>query len=127
MLFRKIESDFAWRDYVVLRMLRRWVASRSAHLRPLPGLIDLCEELGQPLDLAIALDSLFQLTESSLNRELRAECCCCPDILPDEMAVLALVAAAPDPLSGPASAAIPHGLPGVLCWAAATVRAVVEG
>lgn len=125
MLIGKIEPDLAWRDFVVLRMLRRWVAAKAAQRRPLPSLMSLATELHQPFEIAVALDSLFQLTEGCLDRELRAECCCCRELVADERAVLALIATAPPPFAGQASPAIPHGLPGVLCWAVATVRAAL--
>lgn len=125
MLFGRIESDLAWCDFVVLRMLRRWVAARTAQIRPLPSLVALAHELDLSFEVAVGLDSLFQLTEDCLGRELRAECCCCPELLPDERAILALMTTAPAPLGVRTSPVIPHGLPGALCWAVATVRSAL--
>ena len=118
----RIEPDLGWNEFVVVRMLRRWVAAREADTHPLPSLVRLAGEIGQRPDVAITLHSLFQLTEGCLDRRLVAECCCGKAIGPDESAILRLIDAAPD--CGPAFTTrdIPHGLPGALCWAAASAR-----
>lgn len=125
MLLGKIDPELSWCDFVVLRMLRRWVAARTALVRPLPSLVSLAAELDIPFEVAVGLDSLFELTESCLGRKLQAECCCCRELVPDERAILALMATAPAPLGTRTSPVIPHGLPGVLCWAVATVRSAL--
>ena len=125
MLLGRIETDLAWCDFVVLRMLRRWVAARTAQVPPLPSLVGLAAELDLSFEAAVGLDSLFTLTENCLGRALQAECCCCRELVADERAILALMATAPPPLGARTSALIPHGLPGVLCWAVATVRSAL--
>ena len=118
MLQTPIEPRLAWSEYVVVRLLRRWTAVRATGGRALPNLVALANELGEGPEAAVALHSLFQITESCLGRPLEAECCCSRDLSSDEGAILKLIASAPlqSPLS--ASREIPHGLPGVLCWAA---------
>lgn len=121
MYLGRVEVTLDWGDLVAVRLLRRWVAARSAAEPPFPALMVLAHELDCPAELAVAMGSLFQLTEGCLGRPLDAECCCSRTIGEDERAVLLMVAAAPDP-DGSASEAIPHGLPGALAWAAVTVR-----
>ena len=122
MEFGRIESGLAWGDFVVLRLLRRWVASRTLAEKALPSLIELAGELGEPPEAAISLHSLFQLTEGCLGRPLRAECCCSRSLAPDERAILALLAAAPSAGTATGSPDIPHGLTGALCWAVNSAR-----
>lgn len=118
MQFGRIESSLAWHEFIVLRMFRRWVAARDAELQPLPNLVEFARQIEQPFEVAVALDSVFQLTESCLGRPLVAECCCSREIVADERAILMLIASAPSGVSaGQSSRTIPHGLPGALCWA----------
>ena len=119
---RRKRNPLAWSEFVIVRLLRRWAAGRASDENPLPGLVGLARTVGEPAEVAIALHSLFQLTESCLARPLEAECCCSPVLSPDERAVLALIAAAPVARPPVSSPEIPHGLPGALLWAAATVR-----
>lgn len=122
MQIARIESDLPWTDFLVLRLLRRWAASRSLGEQSLPNLVELALELGEGAETAVSLHSLFQLTEGCLGRPLKAECCCSRSLAADERAMLALIGAAPatGPFAG--SAQIPHGLPGALCWAVASAR-----
>lgn len=121
----RIGRRLDWEDLVIVRLLRRWVAAQEAKENPLPSLVELARELKQPAQVAVALHSLFQLTESCLGRRIKAECCCSGDIGPDERAILLMVAAAPAPRSSLVSRDIPHGLPGALSWAATSVRRVL--
>jgi hypothetical protein len=120
--FGRIEFGLAWSDYVVLRLLRRWVASRTMAEKALPSLIELAGELGEQPEAAISLHSVFQLTESCLGRPLDGECCCSRSLAPDERAILALVAAAPPTGTAAASSDVPHGLTGALAWAVMSAR-----
>ena len=122
MEFGRIELGLAWSDYVVLRLLRRWVASRAMAESALPSLIDLAAELGEEPEVAICLHSVFQLTEGCLGRPLRGECCCSRAMTADERAILALLAAAPS--AGPATGSpdMPHGLTAALAWAVTSAR-----
>jgi hypothetical protein len=121
MPIESVEGRYAWCQFVVVRLLRRWAASRTTVEASLPGLVELAAELGQPPQLAIALHSLFQLTENCLGRPLSAECCCAPKTSADERAVLRLLAAA-DHKPPNSDFQIPHGLPGALVWAVQAVR-----
>ena len=108
-------------DYRVVRMLRRWAAEREAGGMQLPSLVQFGQSLGLDPQAAIALASMFQLTEHCLGRPLEPECCCSQRLTRDERAVLLMIATAASrpPL---ALASMPHGLPGALSWAVESVR-----
>jgi len=116
-----------WRDFIVVRLLRRWSAEGTAGNNQLPSLVCLAGELGVQAQTAVAVASLLQLTEACLGRPLEAECCCSPALSRDEQAVLMLLDAAPSLRPGKASISIPHGLPAALLWAAASVRQLLPG
>jgi hypothetical protein len=118
MLLVPIVPRLAWSEFVVIRLLRRWTAVRATEGKALPSMVALAKEMGEGPEVAVALHSLFQLTESCLGRPLRAECCCSRELSSDEAAVLRLIAAAPSRSPANGSSAIPHGLPGALSWAA---------
>jgi hypothetical protein len=125
MLIERIMAERSWSEFIVIRMFRRWAAARDAERSPVASLVELATGLGESAVLAVAFDSLFQLTEACLGRHLLAECCCSPALSPDERALLLMIAAAPAP-GGPATcAAIPHGLPGALAWAAASLKSLL--
>lgn len=111
-LHARIHPHLAWSDFVILRLFRRFAASRDLNENPMPPMVTLAAEIGTTAQAAIALFSLFQLSEATLGRPLVAECCCSRDLSPDERAIIAMFAA-----GQPTSWAIPHGLPGALCWA----------
>jgi hypothetical protein len=91
----------------------------------LPSLVRLGGELGVEPQVAIAIASLFELTEHCLGRALRAECCCSPCLGGDERAVLLMVeAAAERPPRSPH--AIAHGLPAALHWAIESVGRLLD-
>ena len=46
-----------------LRLLRRWAAARMSGAAALPSLVTLSQQIGVPAEAAIALASVFQLTE----------------------------------------------------------------
>jgi hypothetical protein len=123
MLIERIIGERSWSEFIVIRTLRRWTAARDAERNPVASLVELATGLGESPMLAVAFDSLFQLTEACLGRQLLAECCCSPSLSPDERALLLLVAAAPAPGEAPAS--IPHGLPGALSWAATSLKSLL--
>lgn len=122
MLMAKIDASAHWRHFLVVRLLRRWGAEGAAGGAQLPSLVGLASELGERPETAIAVASLFQLTESCLGRPLRAECCCSHELGGDEQAILLLLDAASGLAPGRSTAAIPHGLPAALAWAAKSVR-----
>lgn len=118
----RIEPELGWRGFIAVRLLRRWTAAREAEQSPLANLVELAAGMGLSPHVAVALASLFQLTESCLGRQLRTECCCNLSVRADERAVVTMIAAAPAPQLPSASREIPHGLPGALAWAAFSVR-----
>ena len=125
MLMERIPSRLDWTRSVTVRLLRRWAAARDAEQPPLPSMVRLAGDLGMGPQVAVALASMFQLTEACLGRPLVAECCCSTETGPDEQALLMMLAVAPEPGQPGATSAIPHGLPGALAWAIASVRRLV--
>src|SRR3990170_7336872 len=120
MLMTPIASSQRHR-FILVRLMRRWGAERAIGGAPLPSLVRLGGELGVEAPTAVAIASLFELTEHCLGRALRAECCCSPRLGGDERAVLLMVEAAAE--RPPRSLrTIPHGLPGALHWAIESVR-----
>lgn len=120
-----LEPALSWSEYILVRLLRRWVASREAAEDQLLYLVELSTELGQRSELGVSLHSLFQLAEARLGRPLEAECCCGRDLSSDERAIITLIGLdAPTQLPG-SSEAVPHGLPGALLWAATTVKLIL--
>jgi hypothetical protein len=127
MLMAPVEAATHWRDFIVVRLLRRWYAEGATGNNKLHSLVSLACELGVQAQAAVAVASLFQLTEACLGRPLEAECCCSRKLTRDERAVLMLLDNAPSLGPGKASHAIPHGLPAALLWAAASVRQLLPG
>lgn len=121
-----VASDFAWSDFLVLRLFRRWAAARKLGDPVLPSLVDLAGQLGTGPQAAISVHSVFQLVESCLGRPLQAECCCSRQLAPDERAMLALIGTSPPDGTGTATSAIPHGLPGALWWAVKSARMALD-
>ena len=107
---------------IFVRLFRLWSAARAGGGNPVPAMQ---ESLGlfQPApELALACASLFDLVEAHLGRPLVPECCCGRELSHDEKALLGVLRHAPEAGQPLASAAIPHGLPGAICWAAFAVR-----
>lgn len=125
MLMTSIEPPAPRSSHRIVRLFRRWAAGAELGPARLPAVVRLCRKIGIAPEAAIALASMFQLVEACLGRPLEAECCCSPSLSRDERALLMMLAA---PLAaGPHRAfpAIPHGLPGALHWAIASVRALL--
>jgi hypothetical protein len=122
MLMGPIEPEMSWASLVTVRLLRRWVAVRALGRPALAGLVEIAGELGVSANVAIALGSVFQLTEACLERPLEAECCCAALLSRDERAVLLMLGASAmlRPPSTPRG--IPHGLPAALGWAIESAR-----
>jgi hypothetical protein len=107
---------------VFVRLFRLWAAARETGENPLPHMQDAIALLGPTPELAVACASLFELVEGQLGRRLVPECCCSPALSRDEHALLGVLRHAPEagqPLTG---AAVPHGLPGAIRWAAFAIR-----
>ena len=111
-------------SFRIVRLLRRWAAGRDLGPARLPSLVRLGRRIGVEPQAAVALASLFQLTEACLARPLEAECCCSPRLSRDERATLLLLASPPMRLHQ-SFPSIPHGLPGALVWAVASVRKLI--
>lgn len=122
MLMVRVEPELDRMGAVAIRLLRRWAAVRQTDQPTLRDLVSIGASLGVSPETIVAFASLFQLTEACLGRRLIAECCCSPELSPGERAVLLMLAAAPAPAHPGASREIPHGLPGALAWAVASVR-----
>lgn len=88
-------------------------------------MIDLTSDLDVAPTIGVAVHSVLQLTEAAIGRPLETECCCSRELSTDEQAVLAMVAAVGGPASRFGSEAIPHGIPGALHWAIASLEAAM--
>lgn len=111
----------AFAEAMLVRMFRLWVIAREDGQPSLPLLHQRAGQIGLPDETAVACESLFELVESHLGRELRRECCCSTNFSPDERALIGIVHIAPalEPWCG--SREIPQGLSGAIVWAAMTV------
>lgn len=121
-MFAPVTAEGSRAEYALMRLARRYAASRSTGGPVLPPLVALAERLGATAEGAVAAASLFELTEAVLGRPLRTGRSCDPQPSADERALSLLLAHAPR--AGPVhtTRAVPHGLPGVLVWAATCVR-----
>lgn len=108
-------------ERLAIRLFRTWSIARTAGLNPVVALHRMAEPLNYPTETAPACASLFELVEGLLCRSLVRECCCSSTFSPDELALIGLLRSAPDLGSGVATTAIPHGLPGAVCWASMAV------
>jgi hypothetical protein len=107
---------------VFVRLFRLWAAAREAGENPLPHMQDVVALIGPRPDLAVACASLFELVEGQLGRWLVPECCCSPRLSRDEQALLGVLQHAPEVGQPLTVSAVPHGLPGAICWAAFAIR-----
>lgn len=113
-------------ERIAVRLFRRWAISRESGINPIVALHEVADVLRFPVETAVACASLFELVEGLLGRSLVRECCCSRACSADELALIGLLRCAPDlrldRRLGTATLAIPHGLPGAVCWAAMAVR-----
>lgn len=115
---------------LLVALCRCWVAARRQGREPMPAMMRLVEGGGHDCMLVPICDSFFALSESCLGRALIAGpatpgAAIAPPqpYLPDEIGLLATIARCSGMVGGARTdPAIPHGLPGALCWAARTVR-----
>lgn len=107
---------------IFVRLFRLWAAAREEGENPLPPMQAKLRLLAPAPELAVACASLFELVEALLGRRLIPECCCSPAMSRDEQALLGVLRHAPTAGQPFASAAVPHGLPGAIRWAAFAVR-----
>jgi len=126
MMMTPIEPLLPRGAYRIVRLLRRWSAAAVGDGTRLPSIVRLGARLGVTPEAAVAVASLFELTEACLARPLRTECCCSARLSGDERAVLTMLAAVTPVHPHLANANIPHGLPGALIWAVRSVRALLD-
>ena len=122
MFMTPIDPPIPPASYRVVRLVRRWAAATRLGFAPLPSMVRFGKRIGVSPEAAIALASMFQLTEACLGRPLETECCCSPAVARDERAVLMMLAAPLPDASHQAFPPIPHGLPGALHWAVVSVQ-----
>ena len=114
-------SDAHAQSFMV-RLFRLWAMARETGENPMIWLYRTAYRHGYPDETANACTSLFELVEGHLRRKLVRERICNRIYSSDERALLGVVRAAPALASPYAAPAIPHGLPGAICWAAMAVR-----
>lgn len=107
---------------IFVRLFRLWSAARAGGSNPVPAMQELLHLFEPAPELAVASASLFDLVEAHLGRPLVPECCCGRELSRDEKALLGVLRHAPEAGQPMGSTAIPHGLPGAICWAAFAVR-----
>jgi len=106
--------------------MRRWASIRATGKQTLPNVVGHANALGASAELAVSLTSVFELAEALLEHPLATERASGGRLTSDERAVLLLLAAAP--AAGPivTTRVVPHGLPGVLVWAARAARVALR-
>ncbi|MBO9519057.1 MAG: hypothetical protein J7493_13405 [Porphyrobacter sp.] len=107
---------------IFVRQFRLWVAARAKGEHPLPHMQSAVSLFETAPELSVACASLFDMVEAQLERPLQPECCCSPAFSRDERALLGILRHAPEAGQPLTSSAVPHGLPGAICWAAFAVR-----
>jgi hypothetical protein len=108
-------------------LLRVWSRARRRGRNPLPEMTAALAGHDTSPELAPACHSLFELTEASLGRRLSAGLPASDTLRPDELALLALLDAAPTAGTMLTGARLPHGLPGAVQWAANAVIREIGG
>jgi len=122
MFMAPIEPTPPRHSHRIVRLMRRWAAEGRLGDRRLAGFVAFAGTIGvQPVP-AVAIASLFQLTEACLGRPLVAECCCSRNLSRDERAILLMLGSALPAHPHRSGPQIPHGLPGALLWAIESVR-----
>lgn len=107
---------------IFVRQFRLWAAARAKGEHPLPHMQAAVSLFETAPELSVACASLFDLVEAQLERALAPECCCSPSLSRDERALLGILRHAPEAGQPLTSSAVPHGLPGAICWAAFAIR-----
>ena len=108
----------AFENAVLIRLFRKWAMARESDQPVMP--IMHAEAMRHHFQdyTAAAAASLFQIVEAQIGRPLVRECCCSPSYSADERALIGILRHAPVLRPGCGTKAIPHGVPGALCWAA---------
>lgn len=126
------EVDSQW---LVIALFRCWLGERAKGREPMPAMMRLVEGYGYDLTLVPICDSFFALTESCVGRPLEggadedepALLLSEPeqDYASDELGLLAMLRECQSIDPTQTSPAIPHGLPGALCWASRALLRVL--
>jgi len=109
-------------EIIFVRLFRLWALGQKECETNLSRMHQAASDLRLPDETAVACASLFELVGGVLGRTLTPECCCSKVFSADEEALLGILRVAPHLEPGCGSAAVPHGLPGAIHWAALTVR-----
>lgn len=112
-------------DRAIVAALRCYAAARGADRALLPEMVAFAAANGIGASAVIALASVFELTEACLGRPLVPGEDAAASA--DEAAVLMLLASAGEVGPGQGSAAVPHGMPGALVWAARSAVQLTGG
>jgi len=111
----------------LISLFRVWTRARDLLRNPLPDMSAALAGQNSSPELAPACHSLFELTEACIGRRLDPGNMIADDLSSDELALLALVEAAPRAGTLLTEARVPHGLPGALQWAASAVLRAIGG
>ena len=104
-------------------MAMRCYAAALDYAEPvLPSMVEMGRRRGINPPAAIALASVFQITEACLGRRLIAGPGRGASLSDDENAVLLMLRVGANLGSHVGSETVPHGLPGVLVWAIRSAR-----
>jgi len=114
--------DPSFHHAVLVQIFRRWAAARTAGVDRRLAMAEIYRGPGTAVMAAVACDSLFELIEAQLDRPLTPGRCCSQALSADEAALVGLLRYAGSVGGVVATSAIPHGLPGAICWAAHAVR-----
>lgn len=108
----------AYQDAIFIRLFRKWSIAREMGEPAMPAMHQEAQTHGFDDPTAVIASSLFQLVEGTIGRPLSRECSCLQNYSCDERALIGILRQAPVLRPGCGSRAIPHGLPGAICWAA---------
>lgn len=114
---------------LVIGLFRCWKDQRQRGREPMAAMMQRVEGYGYDLTLVPICDSFFALTESCVGRPLQGGPLFALTEGPkgayhdDEQGLLALLGEGARISGTAANTAIPHGLPGALCWA---IKALVR-
>ncbi|HWK42049.1 MAG TPA: hypothetical protein VNR60_08970 [Croceibacterium sp.] len=115
-------ASCSFQQTIFVKMFRRWAAARDGGFDRRLTMVDAYRGPGNAMMAAVAADSLFDLVEAHLGRQLTCACCCSPALAADEAALLGLLHYSAGAGGVMISSPIPHGLSGAICWAAKAVR-----
>ncbi|MEM1051526.1 MAG: hypothetical protein AAGI28_05455 [Pseudomonadota bacterium] len=117
----QMTSRRAFDEAIFVRLFRLWAMGYEDRISPLPTMHAEAISHGYKDQTAMACASLFELVQGHLGRTLVRECCCSTNFSSDERALIGILQSAPSLSPGQGSREVPHGLPGAICWAAASV------